>query len=99
MDAVESNVHEAEKLVVTRWVRQRIGAITTRPLMYASCREAYAAQLVQLLELVWLPGGKLYDLFKRRGPVYEDLLEPLDEAWAKKFGNAAREIAGLSPQP
>jgi hypothetical protein len=85
----------SEKEAIEQAVRERITVITTRPFMYAKCREAYAAQLAQLLELGGWRGGKLYDLFERDGAAYVGLEKDLDDEWAQKFGNAARTLAGL----
>ncbi len=89
--------YTAAQTIIRQAVRERIAAITIRPMMYAGCREALVAQLAQLLELAGWHGGTLYDLFLRRGPVAVGLTEMLDEAWSKKIGNAARELAGLQP--
>ena len=68
--------------------------MTTRPLMFAVCREAYVAQLSLLLDFLGLDGNSLYRVFGSSGAGVneEELIKRLDDDFVSAVKDALADI-------
>lgn len=86
---------------VLQFVRDRLGAMGDRPAMWASSREAFALQVVLLVDVAAdeAVGSALFrTLFP--GTASTVLSEPLDDAWARHVVELARqELPVPTPPP
>lgn len=72
-------------------IRERIDWITTRPMMFAFCRESYVAQLALLLELLGGDGQVLWNCHERQGACYVGLEARLEDDFVLKVNQVLFE--------
>lgn len=78
---------------------ERLRALRARPCMWAATREAFAAQVILLLELLDVAAVPLMQKeFRVPHTCAADrdkLIAPVDDDWAHAFINEAAALAGL----
>ncbi len=77
------------------WVRQRVAAMTNRPLMYAYTKESFVVQLSLMMDLLEIPEGRTFMfviLGDSRTNVLENLSDACEESWAASVGKQAMEV-------